>query len=606
MSNGRPRQARPYPVGFSFSEADRDYVAMVAGGLAARGIRRYYDRDLVSMVDMWGKFNPEAIVELFRDSFATVIVFVSAEYLGDDHARVQYRAALDRATRESTEYVLPVRLGRSPLTAALSPLKAIDADGFSVDEIVDFIVTKLVALGIVDPATVKVDAKARPAGAVVAAAPAADAVELDGYVRAAYLAEVTEARLLLGLPPLMRWSRAELGMGRPAIEAWAFQDDPEIRHRGETLLALDAAVAAKPVVTAVGGRDLSLPRALYGMYRGAVHRPPEQGESLDMLLVEAALATSVERRTRPGHPLPPLARFVLCIAAHQGRDLTDPALQSWIDELGLNRPDAAKYLGGYVRPSWLLIELGDEAEWLKETQPKWIRAGMVGPDLDVQDAEECRGEEDLLGALRRLLDRLPWPRGLVVDIMAPRVLLDHGVEDLEIVPFADEYQPLSSWHRPRLRWSRRWVAQPGGRISNLRNLFQDRVEAGDWSLDPLLLRAEDHDDRRGIEAWLHSQAAHPLILAEPSGTPVVDVLKIILIRGCGFVLWYPDGGEGTAAADLKTTKGVGVPVRRHETPDHLDVSPSRRVVIWDDPDGRAGFSMRDVGAVRVALDFAGG
>ncbi len=606
MPNESLRQPRPYPVGFSFAEADRDYVAQVAEGLAARGIRRYYDRDLISMVELWGKFGPEVMNELFRDSFATVIVFVSAEYLKDDETKIQYRAALDQATRESREYILPVRLKGSPLTSSLTSYYAVDAADYSVDGIVNFIVAKLIHLRVVDPAAVQADGNVLTAGPVATAVTAVDSVELDGYVRATYLAQVAEARSRLGLTPLTKWDRAQLGMERPAIEAWAFQNDPESRHRGETLLALDAAVAAKPVVAALGGRDLSLPGALYGIYRGAVHRPPEQGKSLDMLLVEAALAASIERCMRPDEPLPPLARFVLSVAAHQGRDLTDPSLSGWIDELGLHRPDAEKYLTGYVRPSWLLIELGDEAEWLNERHPKWIRAGVVGPNLDVQDAEECRGEDDLLPALRRLLHRLPWPRGLVVDIVAPRVLLDHGIEDLEIVPFDDEFLPLSLRHRPRLRWSRRWVAQSGGHVSNLRNLFQDRVEAGNWSLDPLLLPVSAHGDRRRIETWLHSCAAHPVILAEPSGASSVDILKILLIQGCGFVLWYPDGAiDGTAAADLETTKGIGVPVRRHEMPDHLEATTARRVVIWDDPDGRAGFPMRDVGAVRVALDFAG-
>ena len=73
-----------------------------------------------------GKYLAEELPPFYSERAATVVVFVSAEYVERDWTRLERRAALNRAVRERGEYVLPARFDDAPLPGLLSDMVAVD------------------------------------------------------------------------------------------------------------------------------------------------------------------------------------------------------------------------------------------------------------------------------------------------------------------------------------------------------------------------------------------------------------------------------------------------------------------------------------------------
>ena len=135
-----------WDVALSFAGAQRDYVEQVAEALRARGIRCFYDAD--EQIDLWGKYLAEELPVIYSERAASVVVFVSAEYAARDWTRLERRAALNRAVRERSEYVLPARFDDTPLPGLLSDMVAMDLRGRTPQEFAALIAAKLTALGI--------------------------------------------------------------------------------------------------------------------------------------------------------------------------------------------------------------------------------------------------------------------------------------------------------------------------------------------------------------------------------------------------------------------------------------------------------------------------
>jgi hypothetical protein len=87
-----------WDVALSFAGAQRSYVEQVAAALRARGVRCFYDAD--EQIELWGKYLAEELSAIYSERAATVVVFVSAEYVERDWTRLERRAALNRAVRE--------------------------------------------------------------------------------------------------------------------------------------------------------------------------------------------------------------------------------------------------------------------------------------------------------------------------------------------------------------------------------------------------------------------------------------------------------------------------------------------------------------------------
>jgi len=168
---GSGQGARPawrWDVALSFAGAQRPYVEQVAGTLKARGVRCFYDAD--EQTDLWGRYLAEELPAIYAEQAATVVVFISADYADRDWARLERRAALNRAVRERREYVLPARFDDTPLPGLLSDMVAVDLRTLTPQQFAAMIADKLAALAITAPADAADPARdvqpAPPAGAV--------------------------------------------------------------------------------------------------------------------------------------------------------------------------------------------------------------------------------------------------------------------------------------------------------------------------------------------------------------------------------------------------------------------------------------------------------
>ena len=75
--------------------------------LQARGIAVFFDE--FELITLWGKDLGEELQAVYEHRSGCVVIFVSKEWVEKAWPRHERRAALSRAIRERSEYVLPVR-----------------------------------------------------------------------------------------------------------------------------------------------------------------------------------------------------------------------------------------------------------------------------------------------------------------------------------------------------------------------------------------------------------------------------------------------------------------------------------------------------------------
>lgn len=152
VDDGAGSGVRPgwrWDVALSFASAQRDYVEQVAEALKARGVRCFYDAD--EEIELWGRYLAEELPAIYGARAATVVVFVSAEYVARDWTRLERRAALAQALRERREYVLPARFDDTPVPGLLSDMIAVNLHGRTPQQFAGMIADKLAALAIGAP-----------------------------------------------------------------------------------------------------------------------------------------------------------------------------------------------------------------------------------------------------------------------------------------------------------------------------------------------------------------------------------------------------------------------------------------------------------------------
>ena len=419
-----------------------------------------------------------------------------------------------------------------------------------------------------------VNAAWRAAGAAMPAPPPSMLLSLD--VREKYRAAAHEAQA--GRPP--DWS----------MEGWTRTCDalgPGASRVRDTAAALRDATVAKHVFAAVGGPGLTLTQLRYFYYLAAARWP--DGASADALLVEAAFAAIAERKKKNPPDVTALARFVLGVAHECGHEPSYPALAVWLTSIGHSVADAQAYLRDEgQRPPWLVITF-------TENWPTEVSALLLKGDTELPFQPLCHppgeggtkaSKDWLAGALRQIVDT-HLPPEAVVDLEMPAHLLHLGMERWPVIESYGSYETLSERHQPRLRWSRRrGVAEAALRA---------RIKTANWAGSPMELRSPEGDTRKSVRRQLQEKPAAPYVIGRQAGADadVPGLLHAALIEGCGFILWFPADADGEILAEVAMkAKGVQVKARRQLLPDafhHMDPVPP--TVIWDDPDGRAGYRL---------------
>lgn len=374
--------------------------------------------------------------------------------------------------------------------------------------------------------------------------------KLDRWVEAKYREAVEDAVREVGLVKVPRLDHADLAAAREEARSKAASSPGLLRH-AQLLGTLADAAAASRLLTELGHEDGRTSRTrLIGIYSVEVDRLPEDGGSLDLLLVEAANAVL---NRQPDEDLDALSRFVLAVAAELPVDPADEALTAWIRSMGHKPFDGRQHLKECrsAQPAWLIIDLDDERSPEEDQWPRSLSAQLYKGDKEWSVRRECHRREDLRKVLQDLLRRLPLPgTGLIVDIAAPRALFAERVERLKVLDVG-RYEALAKDCRPRLRWSRRL------RDERLRERARNWARGVDWTSAAVVVPpGQAWNDEDEVTDWLRARWRNPLVLG--SGTtdgPDFDLLCALLFEGCGFILWFDapvDDETRQAVAALRT------------------------------------------------------
>ena len=130
-----------YDVCLSFAGEDRAYVEMVAAGLAAGGLRVFYDED--EKVTLWGKDLIEYFDHIYREASRYCVMFISDAYAAKPWTRHERRSALARALVEEGEYILPARFDETQLPGLPPTIGYLDLRETAPATLVEHILRKL-------------------------------------------------------------------------------------------------------------------------------------------------------------------------------------------------------------------------------------------------------------------------------------------------------------------------------------------------------------------------------------------------------------------------------------------------------------------------------
>lgn len=132
---------KKYDIVISFAGEDRGVAEEIAIALKGKGINVFYDNFEKS--DLWGKDLYEHLIDVYKNKSKYCLMILSEYYekkLWTTHER---KAAQARAFRESTEYILPLKLDDSDITGILETIGYLDYRSESTESVVEQLLKKL-------------------------------------------------------------------------------------------------------------------------------------------------------------------------------------------------------------------------------------------------------------------------------------------------------------------------------------------------------------------------------------------------------------------------------------------------------------------------------
>lgn len=141
---GTDEQQFRFDVAVSFAGEDREYVGEVVAMLRDKATI-FFDEDYE--VEAWGQDGIEYFTDVYQNRARYAVIFVSRSYAEKVWTRTERRAALARAARQRSEYVLPIRLDDTELDGLLPTTIYLDARRYGTQGLVDAIRQKIALNG---------------------------------------------------------------------------------------------------------------------------------------------------------------------------------------------------------------------------------------------------------------------------------------------------------------------------------------------------------------------------------------------------------------------------------------------------------------------------
>lgn len=130
-----------YDVALSFAGEDRIYAESLANKLREKEIRVFYDR--FESHNLWGKNLVEYLYDVYAKKSRYCVILISNAYVTKAWPKHERQSAQERALTAGTEYILPIRIDNISLPGLPNTIGYIRLSDYTIDQIVDLILSKL-------------------------------------------------------------------------------------------------------------------------------------------------------------------------------------------------------------------------------------------------------------------------------------------------------------------------------------------------------------------------------------------------------------------------------------------------------------------------------
>ncbi len=130
-----------YHIALSFAGENRNYVEQVNKCLKEKGVECFYDSDEEAY--LWGKHLPETLDDIYKNQARFCVMFISRFYRDKEWTRQERRSALERASKQDTEYILPARFDDTDIPGLQSTIHYADLRKITPEKLCDLIQQKL-------------------------------------------------------------------------------------------------------------------------------------------------------------------------------------------------------------------------------------------------------------------------------------------------------------------------------------------------------------------------------------------------------------------------------------------------------------------------------
>jgi hypothetical protein len=135
----RPRKI--YDVAFSFAGEDRGVARQLAQRLRTAGYKVFFDE--FEKAALWGKDLTVKLEDVYQNLARFCVMLISRCYAEKPWTTHERRAALSRAFREKTAYILPIRLDDTSLPGFPDVLGYVDLRSVALSEVYNLLSVKL-------------------------------------------------------------------------------------------------------------------------------------------------------------------------------------------------------------------------------------------------------------------------------------------------------------------------------------------------------------------------------------------------------------------------------------------------------------------------------
>ncbi|MBA7495210.1 hypothetical protein ES702_05790 [subsurface metagenome] len=122
-----------YDIALSYAEEDSSYADSLAIALLSKKIRVFYYK--FEEYNFWGKDLIKYLREVFSEKAQYCIILISKHYGSKKWTKHERESAQERALRQETEYILPIRLDDTPLPGLPETIAYIRFHDHTIDEL---------------------------------------------------------------------------------------------------------------------------------------------------------------------------------------------------------------------------------------------------------------------------------------------------------------------------------------------------------------------------------------------------------------------------------------------------------------------------------------